>query len=162
SRDCQKAHWKHHNEMAANLEKIEQLSLTDPDGAKLAADWSLWRNQEFTQFQLTHALGLHRDPKRGRTHIVLKAVEYVPTATKLQHKFRVVSCGVFRIKDVLRDIEAVMGLDRGEGQEYVASLFYELAGTHGSVPFVDLTFGDGIDAWLGSGMSPGFAVFFPR
>ncbi|KAJ6469399.1 hypothetical protein C8R45DRAFT_1016921 [Mycena sanguinolenta] len=155
SRDCQRAHWKHHKvecrEMAANLEKIEHLSLTDPDGAKLAAHWSLWRNQEFTQFQLIHALGLHRDPKRGRTHIVLKAVEYVPAATKLQHKFRVVSCGVFRIGDVLRDIETVMGLDRGEGQEYVDSLFHELAGTHASVPFIDLTFGDGIEAWLGSG-----------
>ncbi|KAF7338747.1 MYND-type domain-containing protein [Mycena sanguinolenta] len=139
------------SEMAANLEKIEHLSLTDPDGAKLAADWSLWRTQEFTQFQLVHALGLHRDPKRGRTHIVFKAVEYVPTATKFQHKFRVVACGVYRIKDVLRDIEAVMGLDRGEGQEYVESVFYEMAGTYASVQFIHLTFGDGIQAWLGSG-----------
>ncbi|KAJ6469410.1 hypothetical protein C8R45DRAFT_908821 [Mycena sanguinolenta] len=155
SRDCQRAHWKHHKvecrEMAANLEKIERLSRTDPDGAKLAADWSLWRTQEFTQFQLVHALGLHRDPKRGRTHIVFKAVEYVPTATKVQHKFRVISCGVFRIKDVLRDIETAMGLDCGEGQEYVESVFYEMAGAYASVPFIHLTVGDGIEAWLGSG-----------
>ncbi|KAJ6470287.1 hypothetical protein C8R47DRAFT_1149259 [Mycena vitilis] len=157
SRECQKTNWKHHKvectEMAAMQEKIERMSLTDPDGAKLATDWSLWcnSNHNATQFGLIHALGLHRDARRGRTHIVVKKVEYVPTATKLKHKFRVVSCGVFRIKDVLRDVEAVLNLNRDEGQEYVDSLLHELDGTHAKVPFIDLSFGDGIPGWLGSG-----------
>ncbi|KAJ7770689.1 hypothetical protein B0H16DRAFT_1685922 [Mycena metata] len=157
SRECQKSHWKHHKvecrELVETQKKIELMALTDSDGAKRAADWSLWcnSNHDATQFGLIHALGLHRDPKRGRTHIVFKQVEYVPTATKLKHKFRIVACGVFLIKDVLRDIETVMRLDLGEGQEFVDSLFYELDGTHANVPFVDLSFGDGVSAWLGSG-----------
>ncbi|KAJ6572130.1 hypothetical protein B0H19DRAFT_1256040 [Mycena capillaripes] len=157
SRECQRAHWKHHKvecrEMVATQEKIERMSLNDPNGVKLATDWSLWcnSNHDATQFGMIHALGLHRNPQRGRTHIVVKKVEYVPTASKLKHRFRVVSCGVFLIKDVLRDLEALMQLDRGEGQEYVDSLFYELEGAHAKVPFIDLSFGDGISAWLGSG-----------
>ncbi|KAF7348597.1 MYND-type domain-containing protein [Mycena venus] len=155
--ECQRTHWKHHKvecrEMVATQEKIERMSLTDPDGAIRASDWKLWcnSNHDATQFGLVHALGLHCDPQRGRTHIVIKEVEYVPTATKLKHKFRVVSCGVFLINDVLRDIEAAMALDPGEGQEYVDSLFYELSVVHAKVPFIDLSFGNGISAWLGSG-----------
>jgi hypothetical protein len=139
--------------MVETQAKIERMSLTDPDGAKRAADWQLWcnSNHDATQFGLIHALGLHRNPQRGRTHIVFKQVEYVPTATHLKHKFRVLSCGVFRIKDVLRDVEVIMGLDHGEGQEYVDSVFYELEGAHAKVPFIDLSFGDNISAWLGSG-----------
>ncbi|KAF8217692.1 hypothetical protein K438DRAFT_2006743 [Mycena galopus ATCC 62051] len=157
SKDCQRSHWKHHKvecrEMVATQEKIQRMSLADPDSAKRATDWSLWcnSNHNATQFGLVHALGLHRNPKRGRTHIVIKEVEYVPAATKLKHKFRVLSCGVFLIKDVLRDIETAMALDRGEGQEYVDSLFHELEGTHAEVLFIDLSLGDGISAWLGSG-----------
>ncbi|KAF7338742.1 MYND-type domain-containing protein [Mycena sanguinolenta] len=154
SKECQRADWKHHKvlcrEMVAEQEKVERLSLTDPVGAKRAADWSVWR--KLPQFDtLVHALGLHRDPGRGKTHIVFRAVEYVPTATKIKHKFRVVSCGVFRIKDVLRDIELIMGLDHGEGQEYVDSLLHEPAAPYVRVPHIDLTFGDGIQAWLGNG-----------
>ncbi|KAF7338739.1 MYND-type domain-containing protein [Mycena sanguinolenta] len=154
SKDCQRSNWKHHKvecrEIVAEQEKVKRLSLTDPDGAKLATDWSLWRKQP--QFDiLVHALGLHRDPGRGRTHILFKAAEYAPTTTKLKYKFRVVSCGVFRIKDVLRDIELIMGLNRGEDQEYVDSLFDESAGTHAGVPYIELSFGDGLQAWLSSG-----------
>ncbi|KAJ7512401.1 hypothetical protein B0H11DRAFT_2182743 [Mycena galericulata] len=162
SKDCQRAHWKYHKvecrEMAEVQKKIEAMSVTDPEGAKRAADWSLWcnSNHDATQAGMIHALGLHRNPERGRTHIVFKQVEYVPTASKLKHKFRVLACGVFRLKDVLQDLETALCLDRGEGQEYVDSLFYELDGAHtGSthdtkVPFIDLSFGDGISAWLGS------------
>ncbi|KAJ6469418.1 hypothetical protein C8R45DRAFT_1016962 [Mycena sanguinolenta] len=157
SKKCQRADWKDHKvlcrEMVAEQKEVECLSLTDPDGAERAADWSVWR--KLPQFDtLVHALGLRRDPGRGKTHIVFRAVEYVPTATKLKHKFRVVSCGVFRIKDVLCDIELIMGLNRGEGQEYVDSLLYEPAEPYATVPHIDLSFGDfgdGIQAWLGSG-----------
>ncbi|KAJ7249479.1 hypothetical protein C8J57DRAFT_1357132 [Mycena rebaudengoi] len=164
SKECQKAHWKLHKvecrEMSAQREKIEQMSETDPEGAKRAADWSLWCNSrhDATQFSVADALGLHRDPKRARTHIVFKQVEYVPSATKLKHKFRVVSCGVFRIRDVLRDLETAMGLNAGEGQEYIDGLFEEMGANKPvndpgmvRVPFVDLSFGDEVSTWLGSG-----------
>ncbi|KAJ7681136.1 hypothetical protein B0H17DRAFT_1206074 [Mycena rosella] len=163
SKECQRENWKYHKvecrEMAAIQQKIEDMRFTDPDGAKCAADWSSWcnSNHDATQFGLVHALGLHRDPRRGRTHIVVKQVEYAPAASKLKHKFRVVACGVFRVKDILRDLETIMRLDRGEGQEYVDSLFDELDGARigpqysTKVPFIDLSFGDGVMPWLGSG-----------
>ncbi|KAJ7753790.1 hypothetical protein B0H16DRAFT_1459263 [Mycena metata] len=101
SRACQKANWSHHKvecrERAETRKKIELRSLTDPEGARRAADWTSYCNSNHYQ------------------------VEYLPTATSLKHKFRVVACGVFRIKDVLPDLEAIMGLDLGEGQEYVES-----------------------------------------
>ncbi|KAF7338748.1 MYND-type domain-containing protein [Mycena sanguinolenta] len=109
----------------------------------------MWRNQ--TEFApMIHALGLHRDPGRGRTHIVLKEVKYVPTATKLKNKFRVISCGVFRIKDVLRDMEFIMGLGPGKAQECVDRVFIGRQEQRLDVPFLDLTFGDGL-ATLSSG-----------
>ncbi|KAF7338741.1 MYND-type domain-containing protein [Mycena sanguinolenta] len=116
SKECQRADWKDHKaqcrEMVVEQEEVERLSLTDPDRAKLAADWSLWHKQPRFGI-LEHALGLHRDSTRGRAHIVFKETEYVPTATKLKDKLRIISCGVFRIKDVLHDIEGIMGLDCG-------------------------------------------------
>ncbi|KAK7059745.1 MYND-type domain-containing protein [Favolaschia claudopus] len=158
SRECQRANWKLHNERAQILDKIERMSLTDPDGAKRAADWSQWcnANHDANQFGLVHALGLHQDPERGRTHIVIKYVEYVPTATKLKHKFSVVSCGVFLIKDVLRDIEVAMNLDPGEGEEYIDSVVREVRERPGEdgrkrIQFIDFSLGDGISPWLGGG-----------
>jgi hypothetical protein len=85
---------------------------------------------------------------------VFKQVEYAPTATRLKHKFRVLSCGVFLIKDVLRDVEAVMRLDLGEGQEYVDSLFHELEGDGAKISFISLSWGDGISSWLSHSECP--------
>ncbi|KAJ7790438.1 hypothetical protein B0H14DRAFT_3501601 [Mycena olivaceomarginata] len=148
SKECQKSNWKHHKvecrEMAATQEKIEHMRLTDPSGVARAADWRLWCNKAghgASQFGLIHPLGLHRNPAHRRTHIVFKQVEYVPMARKLRHKFCVLACGVFRVTDVLRDIEAIMGLDPGEGFEYVESLFSEPAGVHARVSFIDLSYG---------------------
>ncbi|KAJ7695336.1 hypothetical protein B0H16DRAFT_1843041 [Mycena metata] len=157
TKECQKSHWKHHKDECRELFKtqkeMELMALTDPDGAKRATDWSLWcnSNHDANNLGLIHALGLHRDPKRGRTHIMFKKVEYVPTATKLKHKFRIVACGVFLIKDVLRDIETVMRLDLGKGQEIIDDPFYASDGAHANVPFVMFSFGDGVPALLGSG-----------
>ncbi|KAJ6469406.1 hypothetical protein C8R45DRAFT_937813 [Mycena sanguinolenta] len=121
-KDCQRSNWKNHksecrltgtSEIVVNQQQIERLKLTDPQSAKRAADWSLWCLHAAAPFELIHALGLHRNSARGRTHIVLQAVKHAPTAAKLKHKFKVVSCGVFRIGDVLRDIETVTGIHRG-------------------------------------------------
>ncbi|KAJ7868632.1 hypothetical protein B0H14DRAFT_2729835 [Mycena olivaceomarginata] len=157
SKKCRRTHWKRHKlgcrERAAKQEEAERISLTDPAGAKCAIDWELWRRADYNvaHFWFVHALGLHRNPQRGRTHIVIKEFEYVPAATNLKHKFRVLTCGVFLIKDVLRDIETAMRLDPGEGQEYVDSLISEVPGEHPRVPFIELALGDGIPVRLGSG-----------
>ncbi|KAJ7753792.1 hypothetical protein B0H16DRAFT_1459265 [Mycena metata] len=108
---CQKAHWSHHNERAEKLKNIERLSLTDPDTAQRAADWS----------------------------------------SCLKHKFRVLACGVFCIKDVLHDIETHMGLERGEGQVFVDNMFPKAHDVHARIHFVDLYFGHGVSASLGTG-----------
>ncbi|KAJ6469407.1 hypothetical protein C8R45DRAFT_1078727 [Mycena sanguinolenta] len=167
SKDCQKSNWKYHKtvwnhdlaglnfrvecrEIATNQKQIEHLSLTDPDGARRATDWSLWRNQ--TEFgPMVHSLGLHHDPARGRTHIVVKQVEYVPTASKLKNKFRVVSCGVFRIKDVLRDMEFIMGMGSVKVQEGIDRMLVGRQEQRLKVPFIELTFGDGLASFLGGG-----------
>ncbi|KAJ7753791.1 hypothetical protein B0H16DRAFT_1690696 [Mycena metata] len=158
SKACQKANWSNHKlecrDRVKARKKIELMSLTDPDGAQRAADWSSWcnSNHDAMQFGIVHALGLHREPQRGRTHIVFKHVEYMPTATKLKYKFRIVACGVFRILDVLHDIEIIMGLERGEGQEYVDSVLDSvLPQMHGMIPFTHLSFGNDVQAWLSSG-----------
>ncbi|KAJ7604675.1 hypothetical protein DFH06DRAFT_1020672, partial [Mycena polygramma] len=157
SKECQRADWKVHKlsflDRVAAQQKIERMRLADPDGAKRAEDWSLWCNSNHytTQIGMIHASGLHRDPQRGRTHIVFKYVEYVPTATKLTHKFHVTLCGVFRIENVLRDIEGIMNLNRDEGQEYVDSILHKPDGQPGKVSFITLSFGDGITSWLASG-----------
>ncbi|KAJ7936855.1 hypothetical protein B0H13DRAFT_1946032 [Mycena leptocephala] len=136
SKECQKNNWKHHNEMTETQENIERMSLIDSAGAKRNADWKLWcnSNHDATDFGLIHALGLHRNPE----------------PTNPRHKFRVLSCGVFRIKDVLRDVEAIMGLDLGEGQEYLDSLVHEFEDGRLNIPVMDLSFSEGLPVWLGS------------
>ncbi|KAJ7669401.1 hypothetical protein DFH06DRAFT_1180836 [Mycena polygramma] len=145
SKECQRVDWKHHKvqcrEKIADREDIERMGVADPEGAKRATDWSLWcnRNHYANGLGMTHALGLRRDPQRGRTHIVIKKVKYIPTATKLAHKFHTIACGVFRIKDVLRDVEALMGLKREEGQPFIDQILSGLD-NEDDVPHITLAF----------------------
>jgi len=160
SKECQKANWKFHKEFckesARSKAKTEALQEIDPSGAQKASDWIKWRDGSHiaNTYALAFTLGLHRDPSGGRTHIVFKQVEYTPHASKdIRHKFRVARCGVYRIADVLSDIELMMGLNKGEGKEYVQSLLDELDSTNRAlslVPILDLTFGEGIETWMGS------------
>lgn len=143
----------------ATLKRIEDLRLGDSAEAAMAADWLKWCNapSDANGDALHHALNLHQDPSRGRTHIVFKTVRYIPTATALQDRFSVDGCEVFRIQEILPKLEELMGLDKGEGQEYIDGLFEELdANIHrksGMVPFIDFTFSmnDKLQPWLASG-----------
>ncbi|KAI0053520.1 hypothetical protein FA95DRAFT_1481533 [Auriscalpium vulgare] len=155
SKECQKQNWKLHKENAQSRERAELLKLIDPSKAQKAADWLEWRNlpHEANTYALAHALGLRRDPSRGRTHIVFRQVEWVPRARDMRHRFRVRAAGVFRITDVLRDIESIMQIGRGEGREYVDGLLEELDGARTGreiVPILDITTGEGIETWMGS------------
>lgn len=142
--------------MAASLKHVEQLKATDTDAAQRAADWITWRDgsHDANTLALFSALQLQRDPSRGRTHIVFRKVEYTPHASKdIRYKFRVVQCAVFRIRDILSVIERMMGLNPGEGREYIDSLLADLKATEltdDRVPALDLTFGEGVETWLGS------------
>lgn len=164
SRECQKKNWPLHKasckEMAASLKRVEELKKTDIDAALRGAEWIHWRDgsHDANTAALINALQLQRDPTRGRTHIVFRKVEYVPHVSKdIRYRFRVAQCGVFRIRDVLGVIEAFMGLDSGEGREYIDDLLTNLKETGSAsdvVPVLDLTFGEGIETWLGSSGLP--------
>ncbi|TCD67331.1 hypothetical protein EIP91_000252 [Steccherinum ochraceum] len=168
SKECQKANWKLHKEScrerALSLQKVKELkSSHSGKDAQKAADWIKWRDGSHfaNTYALAHALGLHRDPSRGRTHIVFRMMEYTPKESKdIRHRFRVSHAGVYKLTDVYPDIERLMGLDQGEGQEYVKGLLEELdtTGNMDKVPMLDLSFGGGVDAWLGSMAIPTYSL----
>ncbi|KAI0792227.1 hypothetical protein C8Q75DRAFT_625956 [Abortiporus biennis] len=163
SRECQKANWKSHKEacrdMAEANAKAEILKAADPNKGRQAEDWIQWRNGSHyaNTTALCHALGLHKDPSRGSTHIVFRYVEYTPKASKdIQYKFRIAGASIFKIDDTtLQKLEFVMRLNPGEGREYIDSLISNVAkmntttGTE-MVPMLDLTFGNDLQAWLRS------------
>ena len=78
-------------------------------------------------------------------------MEHAPHVSwDIRYKFRVVQCGVFRIRGILRVIEALMCLDPGEGREYIDSLLDDIKAVGGGsdrVPALDLSFGEGFQAW---------------
>ncbi|KAH7907110.1 hypothetical protein BJ138DRAFT_1160909 [Hygrophoropsis aurantiaca] len=67
-----------------------------------------------------HALGLCRDSSRGRTHIIFFNAIYTPHASRdMMHKSQIDSAGVYRISDVMLEIESMMCVNPGEGKEYI-------------------------------------------
>ena len=138
---------------------MERLKVSEPDAAQRAQDWIAWRqgpNAEST-YAHAHALGLHRDPSRAATHILLQLVEHTPAARDPRNKFRVKQAGVFRVADVVAGIEAAMGLDKGEGPGFVREAYEETraaaVGVEGLMPMLSLSFGEGVETWLGTGES---------
>lgn len=154
------------SEKAQENKNVEELKASNPKAANKASEWIKWRDGTHMANTecLVNALGLHRDPTRGKTHIVFRQVEYTPRASKdLRYRFRVVRCGVFKIESVMGDIEMMMGLDKGEGVEYIDSLLADLGSTSPGgekIPMLDLTFGDGIQTWLGSGALVFLSIFY--
>ncbi|VDC07636.1 unnamed protein product [Peniophora sp. CBMAI 1063] len=164
SKACQKADWKTHKEGCTDrynsIKKLEKLKKEDSVAAQRHADWMEWRDSPAAHRKNAHisALGLHKDPMRGRTHIVLQLVEYTPNTSKdPRSKFTIVATGVFRIKDVLRMIEPSMGLSPGEGPSFIQEVLDEVDRTArpsrdvtSLIPILDLSFGKGVETWLGS------------
>lgn len=128
----------------------------DPVRAQKEQDWIDWRqsvNVSDTS-AVIHALGLHRDPSRWRTHIFFRQVLYTPKTSKgVWGKFRTVRCGVYRIADVLKDIEDLMGLEKGEALEQVEGLIAEQDKTEKGTRalFLQLKFCEGLQTWLTCG-----------
>lgn len=158
SRECQRADWKRHKEACRDAfqsrKRVEQLKQENPEEATMAEDWINWRqaaNSVDTE-ALYHALNLQRDPSRGRTHIVFRQAVYTPNDSKsIRKKFQVVNCGVYRIEDVLTDIEDFMDLNGGEGRAYIQGLIDELIeGDHtgDGVPILELKLAPGLEIYL--------------
>lgn len=140
------------SKMAAHILNVEQMCDADPDATKRVAEWSLWHKstQKHMVLCMVDALGLRRDPTRGRTHIVLKEILYVPKANNPEHKFCVCRCGVFRIQDVLSQLETLLNLAKGDGPKYIAAMLDNVPGVKTAsdgavVPF--LHFSGGEDLW---------------
>ncbi|KAH7906754.1 hypothetical protein BJ138DRAFT_587334 [Hygrophoropsis aurantiaca] len=147
SKPCQNADWKSHkaacrcvivfecllnknyinvcSEICMGKKEIEALRSSDPGKAQLKSDWMKWRVGPLgaNPDVLIHALGLHRDPSRGRTHIVFFSAKYTPDASRdMTHKFQIELAGVYRTSDVIPDIEACLGIKPGQGKEYIDGL----------------------------------------
>ncbi|EMD32330.1 hypothetical protein CERSUDRAFT_118710 [Gelatoporia subvermispora B] len=132
SKQCQKEGWQTHKEICkgflqqkADIDKIRQ---TDPSLAQFVEDFFGWRDAACSNrlYAYSCALGLHRDPSRGRTHLIMGELEYTPQVSKdVRFKFRVTKCGVFRIEDVLVDIESLATLKNGAGRRYVDKYMQE-------------------------------------
>lgn len=98
---------------------------------------------------------MHRDPSRGRKHIVVRQVKYTPEESDLRYRSTITHAGVFKLDDCWDAIDEVMSGHTGEGREMVRDVLNDIDSTSGSsgrdvVPMLDLTFGDGVQPWLGS------------
>ncbi|KAI0069697.1 hypothetical protein K474DRAFT_1670734 [Panus rudis PR-1116 ss-1] len=166
SKECQKANWKVHKqackESARAKERAALLKAVQPELGQKASDWIKYRESPTptNTHLLANALALQKDPSRGRTHIVFREVEYRPKVSKdWRHRFHATKMGVFKIKDVLKEIEMFMRLNPGEAESFIQEIYDEVdsagAGKDAAqrsekVPILDLTWGDGIETWLGS------------
>ena len=119
----------------------------DPEKAKMITDFRYWvglshiGNTEL----LASALGVYRHPSRGRTHMVFRLVDYDPQATAFRFKFRVSSCGVYRIRDVRTEVDAMLGrvgcmdtlLEKSRGESKTRIPLFCMSWIRGGVePFV--------------------------
>jgi len=152
---CQKVDMKAHKDFcddaARILYEIEVLKQVDPETAAVEAFWRKWDSKPFHNNYTIHALGLHRNHERAKTHILFKLAEYTPQASKdLRYKFRVIACSVFCITDILVDLEKFMGLDAGEGEEYINGLIQDVV-KKGRWPMLSFVMGNQLRGWLSTG-----------
>lgn len=91
---------------------------------------------------LAHALGVHRDPSRGRTHIVIRYLEWTPKLSKdIQHRFRVSVAGVFKLADVYGDLDYIMNHSPGGAKKSIDEFIVGLDrvdGVEDRTPLLDL------------------------
>ncbi len=99
--------------------------------AKKLQDLIKWRRayEQSTTRAFASALGLHKDPSRGHTHIAMQEVEYTPNASRFsdpKSKFRTSRIGVFKISDVVRDIERMSVGPPGNAQAGIDLLIKDM------------------------------------
>ncbi|KAI0071653.1 hypothetical protein K474DRAFT_1679242 [Panus rudis PR-1116 ss-1] len=141
-------------------ELAAQLKVFQPQLGQEASDWNKFRESHMKTTVLASALGLQKDPSRGRTHIILREVEYRPKASKdWRHRFHTRRMGVFRIKEILKDIATLMGMEPGEVERLIQEMYDEVdsagAGKDAAqrsqkAPILDVTWGDVGEPWIGS------------
>lgn len=70
-----------------------------------------------TYYGPIQALGLPVDGARAWTHILIEELTYSPEAS-VSERLRVARCGVFKVKDVLADINTIMDTPQGWAEAY--------------------------------------------
>ncbi|KAK7037482.1 hypothetical protein VNI00_010974 [Paramarasmius palmivorus] len=134
-------------ERAAELKRAAALKDTAPEDSKCIEDWGRYKNSGFDDVATYHALGLKYDINRGKTHIIIKRMIYMPDGGKdVLDRFRIVEAGVFRIPDVVKEIDLLMNYKPGESREVLDELIDEFnhgPGTNGrAFPFFTLFISD--------------------
>ncbi|KAK1230843.1 hypothetical protein PQX77_006061 [Marasmius sp. AFHP31] len=147
SRQCQVQNHPYHKAScttsAIDIKRAEVLKATAPDIAKCIEDWRLYSTSGHDDVSTSHALGLHHDSNRGKDLILIKKVEYVPQGGRdVLDRFRVVAAGVFRIKDVIRDIERLLRYSEGAGDALLKEMREEFENGlgHGGTKYLFFTF----------------------
>jgi len=140
--------------MCSTLKTIEVLKRTNPKAAESLARWKVWRTEAYYNEALIHALGVHQDQNRGRTHILVLFIEYTPKASNdLQFKFKVLYCQVLKVSDILANMETIFGPEKNDitkDVEYTLDLFSDKSvkiKPH-KVPLMCLKMGKGLEPWL--------------
>ncbi|KAL0064242.1 hypothetical protein AAF712_008827 [Marasmius tenuissimus] len=143
---------------AVNIKRAKDLKATAPDVAKCIEDWRLYSTSGHDDVSTSHALGLRHDSNRGKDLILIKKVEYVPQGGRdVLDRFRVVAAGVFRIRDVLRDIERLLSYSEGTGDALIKEMREEFENGPGrggtTYPFFTFLISDDvrIENHLGAG-----------
>ncbi|KAK1228324.1 hypothetical protein PQX77_008635 [Marasmius sp. AFHP31] len=115
SKECQRRHYPFHKIICRDP-KARQSEDRDPnasssDDARCIEDWNRFKNSGFDGNTASfHALGMHRDLNRGKTHILVKKIRYVPdNGSDLFDRFRIEEAGVFKISEAMNDLDHFMG-----------------------------------------------------
>ncbi|KAF8659834.1 hypothetical protein AX16_001719 [Volvariella volvacea WC 439] len=123
SKECQTTNWPLHKvacrEMAEENRRIEKLKQEDPEAGQREEDWAQWRtsSHSFNLEAEASALQLHRNDE-----------------------FTIRSVGVFKIDESLEFIEMMMGINAGEGKEYIDDLLKEYSILKGGSPLIPILF----------------------
>ncbi|KAJ8078221.1 hypothetical protein PM082_000427 [Marasmius tenuissimus] len=115
SKECQRRHYPFHKIICRDP-KARQTEDCDPNAnssndARCIEDWNRFKNSGFDGNTASfHALGMHRDLNRGKTHILVKKIRYVPdNGSDLFDRFRIDEAGVFKISEAMNDLDHFMG-----------------------------------------------------
>ncbi|KAK7035534.1 hypothetical protein VNI00_011827 [Paramarasmius palmivorus] len=130
SRKCQVENHPYHKigcaERAADIKRAEALKTLAPDDSKCIEDWGRYKSSGVDEVTIYHALGLKFDLNRGKTHIMFKRVIYIPDGGKdILDRFRVIQAGVFKVSDVIKEMDGIMGYNPGETREAMDEMIDE-------------------------------------
>ncbi|KAH9921329.1 uncharacterized protein B0H18DRAFT_566750 [Fomitopsis serialis] len=165
SRECQKKDWPLHKHACKGLAAVnnqaasEQLS-PDPANPPVVTqrqrDWVARHHSAEDSWPYVSALRLHENPSRGQTHLIIEQSVYTPDAGPLaKDKFTIVGCAVFRVSDIVSDIELSLKLSPGEGAQLCErALRGQRQSEPGNplIPFLILRVCEGVDMTVGTGL----------